>query len=36
MAKKSKSGFDYKVGDKIELPKKGGKTAKGEPQKKGC
>lgn len=33
----AKSGFGYKVGEKIDLPKKGGKTAKGEPQKKkGC
>lgn len=34
----AKNPFGYKVGDKIDLPKKGGKTAKGEPatKKKGC
>lgn len=34
MAEKDK--FGYQVGDKITLPKKGDKTARGEPQKKGA
>lgn len=35
MAKKNP--FGYKVGDKMDMPKKGGKTAKGEASgKKGC